>query len=351
MKMPSILPSVAPRVVNANGGGTTSPREDTALNQHVDHGTASALARRISLFFQRNEVKIAGIQTARLNRLNRLSRKPVTSPQSSVIVSVTSYGNRLRTVHLTLESIANGTVLPSRLILWVDTEEAFTNPSPQLRRLIERGLEFRLSRNYGPHTKYYPYLLATESFACPLVTADDDQLYPKWWLEGLLRSYRHDPASISCYRAHRVEMANDAMAPYRSWKPCCSVTPSYLHFATGVSGVLYPPSFLAHLKGAGSEFLALCLKEDDVWLHAQALRAGMPIRQVYNRPLRFPAIPGSQSSGLFHANVLLAQNDRQIGLTYHSSDLAVLRDCAASAPHLFSSTPVNAAQSRMRGTP
>lgn len=294
-----------------------------------EHISASVLARQITLFVLRNEVKIAGIQTARLNRINRLSAKRVTSPQSGVVVSVTSYGDRFRTVHLTLESIAAGSALPSRLILWVDTEEAFSNPSKELKRLIERGLELRLCQNFGPHTKYYPYLLATESFACPLVTADDDQLHPNWWLDGLLRSYRQNPASISCYRAHRVEMTNDAMAPYKSWKPCCSVMPSYLHFATGVSGVLYPPSFLNHLKAAGSEFLTLCPKEDDVWLHVQALRAAMPIRQIYNRPLRFPAIPGSQLSGLFHTNVLMAQNDRQIGLTYRSSDLAVLRACAA----------------------
>lgn len=301
------------------------------MNGHVHSGNASALGRQISLFILRNEVKVSGIQTRRLDHFNRTSNEPVTSPQRSVVVSVTSYGGRLKSVHLTLESIAAGSVLPSRLILWVDTEAAFSNPSPQLKRLIDRGLELRISENFGPHTKYYPYLLSTSSFTGPLVTADDDQLYPKWWLEGLLRSYREEPASISCYRAHHVKLAEDAIAPYQSWKPCRDTASSYLHFATGVSGVLYPPSFLEHLKAAGLEFLDLCPKQDDAWLHVQALRAGMPIRQIYDRPLRFPAVPGSQSKGLFHSNVLQAQNDRQIGLTYGSNDLAVLRDCAARA--------------------
>jgi hypothetical protein len=264
-----------------------------------------------------------------LNDRNWSSRTPVTSPQSGVVVSLTSYGHRLNTVHLTLESIAAGSVLPSRLILWVDTEEAFSNPSTQLKRLIERGLELRMSHNFGPHTKYYPYLLTTESFACPLVTADDDQLYSRWWLEGLVRSYGQNPASISCYRAHRIQMSEGRMSAYESWKPCRSTTSSYLHFATGVSGVIYPPSFLKHLKAAGSEFLTLCPKQDDAWLHVQALRAHMPIRQIYSRPLRFPIIPGSQSDGLFHTNVLLEQNDLQLSRTYCPSDLAELRACAA----------------------
>jgi len=299
------------------------------LNARINYGNGTALAKQISLFVQRNGLKVAPIQIVRLNRINRSSGKPVTSPQSLVVVSVTSYGQRLNTVHLTLESIAAGSMLPLRLILWIDTEEAFSNPSPQLKRLIERGLELRLTQNFGPHTKYYPYLLATETFASPLVTADDDQLYPHWWLEGLVRSYQQDSKSICCYRAHRIEMSEDRMAAYESWRPCRSTTSSYLNFPTGVSGALYPPSFLRHLKAAGSEFLSLCPKQDDAWLHVQALRARMPIRQIYNRSLRFPIIPGSQSAGLFHTNVLLEQNDLQLNRTYCPSDLAELRACAA----------------------
>jgi hypothetical protein len=299
------------------------------LNVRIHYSDGAALRRQISLFALRNKLKFSPTQIVRLNHRNRSSRTPVTSPQSGVVVSLTSYGHRLNTVHLTLESIAAGSVLPSRLILWVDTEEAFSNPSTQLKRLIERGLELRMSHNFGPHTKYYPYLLTTESFACPLVTADDDQLYSRWWLEGLVRSYGQNPASISCYRAHRIQMSEGRMSAYESWKPCRSTTSSYLHFATGVSGVIYPPSFLKHLKAAGSEFLTLCPKQDDAWLHVQALRAHMPIRQIYSRPLRFPIIPGSQSDGLFHTNVLLEQNDLQLSRTYCPSDLAELRACAA----------------------
>jgi hypothetical protein len=320
---------VATRTVNALDGDTTLLDEDSFLNVRINYSDGAALGRQISLFALRNKLKISPTQIVRLNDRNWSSRTPVTSPQSGVVVSLTSYGHRLNTVHLTLESIAAGSVLPSRLILWVDTEEAFSNPSTQLKRLIERGLELRMSQNFGPHTKYYPYLLTTGSFACPLVTADDDQLYSRWWLEGLVRSYRQDPASISCYRAHRIQMSEGRMSAYESWKPCRSTTSSYLHFATGVSGVIYPPSFLKHLKAAGSEFLTLCPKQDDAWLHVQALRAHMPIRQIYSRPLRFPIIPGSQSDGLFHTNVLLEQNDLQLSRTYCPSDLAELRACAA----------------------
>lgn len=308
---------------------TNSRAEALDLKESVTDSNASTLARQIWLFVLRNEVKITHFQVARLQGRNEHSRGPVVSGGSGGVVSVTSHGNRLNTVHLLLESIAAGAVLPSRLILWVDTQDAYEHPSRQLRRLIDRGLELRLCDNFGPHTKYYPYLLSTEIFTSPLVTADDDHLYPGWWLEGLLRCYQRSPECVNCYRAHQVVLADSAMTPYETWERCKTTSASFLHFATGVSGVIYPPFFLNQLKAAGSAFLELCPKSDDAWLHVQALRAGIPIRQVYDRPFRFPSIPGSQASGLFHSNVLLAQNDRQIGNTYRSSDLALLREYAA----------------------
>jgi len=98
-----------------------------------------------------------------------------------------------------------------------------------------------------------------------------------------------------------------------------------------MSGCIYPPSLLNKLKHAGSEFLQLCPKADDVRLHVNAVRAGIKIRQVCNRPLRFPFVPGTQDSGLYHSNVLLARNDEQIGNTYTARDIAFLESTAAQA--------------------
>lgn len=279
------------------------------------------------LFFLRHETKLTKFHLTRLRLRNERSKASVTAPGGPV-VSVTTYGDRLRTVHLVLESIAAGSVLPSRMILWVDSEEAFANRTAGLQRLVDRGLEICRSENFGPHTKYYPYLLSTDTFESALVTADDDLLYNEWWLEGLVRANREDPGSVNCYRAHRVRLEKGAIAPYVTWGRCRTTESSFLHFATGVSGCIYPPSLLRRLKLAGSEFVQLCPKADDVWLHVNALRAGMRTRQVWDRPLRFPFVPGTQGTGLYHSNVLLARNDEQIRNTYTASDIAVLEAAA-----------------------
>src|SRR5262249_34527930 len=157
------------------------------------------------LYLQRGETRLFGMRLAWLKRRNRSSRASVISP-SGPVISMTSYGARLQSVHLALESIAAGAILPSRLILWVDSSQALANPSVELKRLVERGLEIRLSDNYGPHTKYYPYLLSADAFDVPLATADDDQIYAKWWLEGLVRSHARFPDAVNCYRAHTIRL-------------------------------------------------------------------------------------------------------------------------------------------------
>ena len=56
--------------------------------------------------------------------LNRLTGKPVTEPGGPV-VSLTTYGTRSRKAYLAIESIAQGRLRPSRLILWIDDENLF----------------------------------------------------------------------------------------------------------------------------------------------------------------------------------------------------------------------------------
>jgi hypothetical protein len=288
----------------------------------------STRALRLWLFVLRREAKITKLQLSWLRRRNQHSKDSVIAPLGPV-VSVTSYGNRLSTVDLVLESIAAGSILPSRLILWVDTAEAFRNRSSRLQRLVERGLEIRLCENFGPHTKYYPYLLSADMFEGPLVTADDDVLYPRWWLEGLVRAHHENPEVVSCYRAYLMSLGSRGITPYRTWEPCKSTRPSFLHFATGVSGCIYPPLLLNKLRLTGSEFMRLCPREDDVWLHVNALRNGIKIRQVHNHPLRFPLVPGTQDNGLYHSNVILGLNAEQIRNTYTGQDIASLEAAAA----------------------
>src|ERR1700728_3972607 len=128
----------------------------------------SNTARRVPRWlYWRVRDNIVPIPSAiRLWWINRYSRARITCP-AGPIVSLTTYGKRSRTVYLAVESIGKGHVRPSRIILWLDARAIFHNPPATIRRLVRRGLEVKLCENYGPHTKYYPYLQSLETFESP----------------------------------------------------------------------------------------------------------------------------------------------------------------------------------------
>jgi hypothetical protein len=293
----------------------------------------SAEQRRLStsasqawLLLLRQDARWTKLYLRLLHLQNLRSKAAVISPNGPV-VSITSYGPRLRTVYLALESIAAGSMLPSRLILWIEDEEIVSNPPPTLRRLAKRGLEVRLTQDFGPHKKYYPYLISASRFDQPLVTADDDVLYSRWWLAGLARAHKQGANMVNCYRAHVMRLAHGKVQPYHTWDRCLSTEPSFRHFATGGSGCIYPASLLVALKNAGSKFLQVCPHADDVWLHANAVLAGFKIRQIRNRPADFPFVPGPQANGLSNINAGLGRNDEQIIRTYPPEVISRLLSC------------------------
>ena len=267
---------------------------------------------------------------AHLQRKNFAARSSVLDPNGPV-VSLTSYGKRIRTVHLTLESIAAGSLRPSRLLLWLEDANVVAKPPAALRRLQERGLEILGCENFGPHKKYFPYLESKASFEDALVTADDDVLYPSFWLTGLLTAHRRAPAAVHCYRAHVAELADartPAFLPYERWQACQTTQPSFLNFSTGCSGVIFPAPVLSALKASGRGFVDCCPFADDVWLNLHAQRMGFPVAQVSDVPYRFFGILLTQLSGLFRKNLFHGGNDAALAATYSAPDLLRLATAA-----------------------
>lgn len=258
-----------------------------------------------------------------LARQNKYSTKSVLDPNGPV-VSLTTYGRRTQKVYLAIESISRGRLLPSRIILWIDEVDVLRHLPVELQRLQKRGLEILACQNYGPHKKYYPYLLEQEQFLKPLVIADDDTFYPRNWLLRLNEAYRAYPKMIHCYRARRIKMNGKNMTPYATWKMVRNTDASYLNIATGCAGVLYPEDALVHIKKQGMNFLQCCPMGDDLWLHANSVLAGYRIRQVIKN-FRLLEIPGTQTNALYRTNISDG-NDAQIEKTYTHEILAILQN-------------------------
>ncbi|GAA3693029.1 hypothetical protein GCM10023081_32990 [Arthrobacter ginkgonis] len=288
---------------------------------HARPGAPRAALRRLKKQAKRIH---AHALAARLRLRNRFATTSVLG-DTPVAVSLTSYGQRIATVALAIESIARGRVRPQEFILWLDDEAAYAQLPPSLLRLQRRGLSIRLCDNLGPHTKYYPYLEATAADGrLPLATADDDILYPRTWLLDLYRGHRQHPDAVNCHWASVVGVAEGRIAPYTGWARCRDTSASTAHFATGVSGVLYPPALLAELAALGRAFKPVCPSADDIWLHWVALRTGTKVRQVAPRARHFPLLPGTQEQTLLAGNVIGSGNDTVFSRLYTEQDIALL---------------------------
>ncbi|MFI7744847.1 hypothetical protein [Kocuria rhizosphaericola] len=256
---------------------------------------------------------------------SRFATGPVTG-EAPVVVSLTSYGGRIRTVHWVVEAMARGSVRPERLILWLEDAQTVADPPEPLAALVRRGLEMRLTRDWGPHKKYYPYVCSVEHHQVPLVIADDDVLYGKTWLADLLEAHEGHPEEVITYRAHRMALADGAILPYAQWNPGATPEASFATFPTGVSGVLYPPRVLDALREAGTGFTECAPMADDVWLHAITVRHGAGIRPVSDGRTTYRPVPGARLRGLKFRNVLGGGNDAQIATTYTAQDIARIRE-------------------------
>lgn len=272
-------------------------------------------------------------RSRQLEQLHRAPSLTVGNPTALADVSLTSYGARLESVHLTILSILDGSEAPRTVTLWVDPGTLDVALPPRLAELQGRGLRVQeCARRIGPHAKYYPHVSANAPHKHPLVTADDDVLYPTDWLQGLADAHRRSPGIVHCYRAHTFSFDEQGSPlPYNSWPPCTTNAATFTSFATGVSGVIYPPRFLDRLEALGDSFMSVTPRADDVWLHAQAVGDGVRVQQLGSRPRAFPTLPNTQRHALHRTNTAQAGNDGQIRATYSASMLMRITEDSAAA--------------------
>ncbi len=267
----------------------------------------------------------------RLRLRNRFSRSPVTGT-AEVAVSMTSYGRRLGIVAHALESIAAGSVRPSRLILWVDEPDFDVSAYPMLQRLQRRGLEILRCENFGPHNKYFHYCRDFADRGLSLAVADDDIMYPHRWLEGLINA--SGPEQIPGYRAHRItnDPTSGGLTPYNTWKPAPVDSTSHANFMTGVAGMLLPPRFQMVLRDCGTAFTALTPRADDIWLNALAIRNGYRRRVIGAAGQHLTIYPRSQEQALHNENVTGGGNDPQLAAVFGPDDVACIAADLADTP-------------------
>jgi hypothetical protein len=241
-----------------------------------------------------------------------------------IIVSVTTYGQRIHEVSLAIESIMQQTMKPNRICLWLDNSFQ-GQPLPRSLALQQtRGLEIFFCEDIRSYKKLIPQMRQTPKDA--IITIDDDILYDYDLLEHLILAYLADPEKIHCCRVHRIKLGKDAnILPYRQWDSRFSEPgTSRLLFITGGGGAIYPPNSLDPEVFNQDTFMRICPDADDVWFTAMAIKKGTPINKVFTRNkngedyIENPSLGGNRLS---YKNVTLDGNDRQINAVFSRYNL------------------------------
>ncbi len=247
-----------------------------------------------------------------INIQSRYSQKNSVD-NNSIIVSLTSYPARIETVNQTIESILYQTKKPYKVILWLAPEQ-FPNKEQdlpkQLLDLIPQGLTIDWYHDIKSYKKLIPTLIKYPNDI--IVTADDDILYEKEWLEKLYISYLNNPNYIHCHRAHKIQLdEKNRIKEYRKWKKhIFNVSPTFLNFKTTGGGVLYPPYSLHKDVFNEEKFMKLSPTGDDIWFWAMAVLNNKKINIVKNNIQELNIIDGSQKETLYSINK--EQNNIQI---------------------------------------
>ena len=235
-------------------------------------------------------------------------------PRPRLIVSMTSFPDRISTIAPCIDSLLTQTRPADQFILWLSTDqfpgEELDLPADVMSKVGARFQIEWVSGDIGPHKKYY---YAMRAFPDDLVvTVDDDVIYHDRLLEYLYEGHQENPHAVIAERANLMLFKpSGQLREYDGWIYDCQFlrgTTSYQLLPTGIGGVLYPPHSLPPEAFDLDAFMELAPRADDLWLKAMTAANGYPVWMPRRRSGYRP-IEEAQAVGLWRSNSFHGQND------------------------------------------
>ncbi len=273
----------------------------------VTYGAFSLLEKNavaLNLLKTAIEKKNRAFHRAKIEYENSLPIEENQNIAHDVIISLTSYPDRLDGIHLVIRSLLHQSLMPEKIILYLGTDTKESDIPKRLRKLEQYNFEIRTGvENLMPHKKYF---FAMKEYPDKvLITVDDDAIYDHDLVADLMASYKKYPRCVSARRTNLMTKRPDGtLNKYKNWKWefTHQLVPSYSLLATGCGGVLYPPHILPEEAFDVEAIKKYSLNTDDIWLKFMELKNGVKVvftnsDVVHPLPLRF-----TQESGLLQTN-------------------------------------------------
>lgn len=226
--------------------------------------------------------------------------------RSDVIVSLTTYPARIKTVWVTIASLLGQSYKPRKVILYLSREQFNINyrlPN-SLVRLQKRGLEIVfVEDDLKPHKKY---LYALQEFPeYKIITADDDILYPEDHIERFMTASRKYPDAVICDWSHKIafkSVEEGTFINYNDWEDNATSEPDLFTIPVGCNGVMYKPVFFDETVFDINTIKAISLYTDDLWLKVMEVRNGIKAFNCSKEPLIYFNNIFTMKTGLWHVN-------------------------------------------------
>lgn len=196
-----------------------------------------------------------------------------TDPQADFVVSIATYPKRAHLLPAVIEALNQQTQLPQKWIVVLTEEEWPELQLPKyLNKLIQRGLEIVWVKNNSfavkkllPVMQKYPDV--------GVITLDDDIIYNKSLVQGLLNNRIENPKTIVGYVGKAmVKKENQLHMYYREKNAADKNTPSIQVYLIGWGGIYYPAGSL-HEKAFNEDEVRRIVpgRGSDIWFWVAAL--------------------------------------------------------------------------------
>lgn len=244
------------------------------------------------------------LETNKLSK-TRLKESGVTNGkrETQIIVSLTSYPQRINTIHLDIRTLLNQTLKPDHVILTLAKEQFPEGESSLPADLVDLkgfGLEINWSEDIRSYKKLIP--IYEEYKHHIIVTVDDDLYYSRDWLEKLYNSYLKEPNCIHCNVANAFFVDDEKNLYQVRDQRVYHKEASFLNSLVGFGGVLYPPGCLYKDITNKDLFMTLAPTNDDLWFWFMGILAGTKVRVIDNNYLMAKTIKETEGSGLNYYN-------------------------------------------------
>ncbi|MDR0308203.1 MAG: glycosyltransferase [Chitinispirillales bacterium] len=267
------------------------------------------LTRELSFFIYGKKVYKKTIDkkiVAFIKGRRKLSEKRI----DHLIISLTSFPQRISEIKYTIYSLLDQTILPEKIILWL-AESQFPNKEHDLPEELLSLRKFGLLISWCEDIRSYKKLIpALEWFPKHYIaTADDDLYYKKTWLEKLWLEHLKYPDDLICHLGAKILFNDKKVLPYTQWIRYIKgkLLGERILVCSG-GGALYHKRYLHNDICKKELFLNLAPYADDLWFYFMTILNDTKIRVVKKPCFKIKYVDPYREYGLNNEYTLSTNN-------------------------------------------